>query len=538
MRFLFSSLFGRISAIFLVLLLALSLAQLVLSVQSARSFSHEADQSLNRHLARNLAQRFQPALTDGVDHEAVAGLMRDMQVFNPRVESYLLDAQGGILAYSQGGRSLEARRVAMEPILRFLDAKRKLVLPLYGQDPRHRSEFRPFSAAPLRIAGRLGYLYLILGGEQYQSIASMVETSYIIQNSFISLGATFFLIGLAGLLVFFLLTKRLRAMMGVVRAFEAGDHAQRVRDDSQDEIGQLARAFNEMAGQVEATLERLHSSDAMRRELIANVSHDLRSPLTSAQGYLETLLMKEHQLPAAKRREFLEIIHANIARLGKLVTELFELSKLEAGQVQLSFEPFSISELAQDVIVKFQPQARNGGISLSSNGSRTLPFVRADIGLIERVLVNLIDNALRHTPPEGRVEVEMTAREDGFGEDATGEIATGEMATGEIATGERATVRGGVRVRVADSGRGIPPEALPYVFERFYRADKSRSRGSGDGGGSGGGSGLGLAIVKRILELHGSQIEVTSTPDVGTVFTFDLPLHSHPARESGGRRAS
>ena len=361
----------------------------------------------------------------------------------------------------------------------------------------------------------------------------MVETHYIIQNGVISLGATFFLSGLAGLLVFFLLTKRLRAMMGVVRAFEAGDHAQRVRDDSQDEIGQLARAFNEMAGQVEATLERLHSSDAMRRELIANVSHDLRSPLTSAQGYLETLLMKEHQLPAAKRREFLEIIHANIARLGKLVTELFELSKLEAGQVQLSFEPFSISELAQDVIVKFQPQARNGGISLSSNGSRTLPFVRADIGLIERVLVNLIDNALRHTPPEGRVEVEMTARED-----ATGERATGEMVTGEIATGEIATVRGGVRVRVADSGRGIPPEALPYVFERFYRADKSRSRGSGDGGGSGGGSGLGLAIVKRILELHGSQIEVTSTPDVGTVFTFDLPLHSHPARESGGRRAS
>ena len=537
MKFLFSSLFGRISAIFLVLLLALSLAQLVVSVQSARKFSHESDQSLNRNLARNLARRFQPALTDGLDMDAVAGLLKDMMIFNPRVESYLLDAQGGIVAYSKGGRSLETKRVNLEPILRFLDTKRKLVLPLYGQDPRHRSKSRPFSAAPVRIGGRPGYLYLILGGEQYQSIASMVETSYIIQNSFISLGATFIVIGLAGLLVFFLLTKRLRAMMGVVRAFEAGDHAQRVRDDSQDEIGQLARAFNEMAGQVEATLERLQASDAMRRELIANVSHDLRSPLTSAQGYLETLLMKEHQLPAAEKREFLEIIHANITRLGKLVSELFELSKLEAGQVRPSFEAFSISELAQDVIVKFQPQARDGGISLSSHGPRNLPFVRADIGLIERVLVNLIDNALRHTPPEGRVDVEITIREDDAGESGTvgnGNVGSGTVGSGTVENGtvENGTVGSGVRVRVVDSGRGIPPEALPYVFERFYRADKSRSRGSG------GGSGLGLAIVKSILELHRSDIEVTSTPNVGTVFTFDLPLQFDPPRKDSGSRAS
>ena len=522
MRFLFSSLFGRISAIFLVLLLALSLAQLVVSVQSARNFSHESDQSLNRHLARNLAKRFQPALTDGVDQEAVGKLLQDMMIFNPRVEGYLLDAQGGIVAYAEAGGSPETKRVTLAPILRFLDGKRKLVLPLYGQDPRHRTEFRPFSAAPVRIGGQTGYLYLILGGEQYRSIASMVETSYIIQNSFISLAATFFLIGLAGLLVFFLLTKRLRAMMGVVRAFKAGDHAQRVRDDSQDEIGQLARAFNEMADQVEATLERLQSSDAMRRELIANVSHDLRSPLTSAQGYLETLLMKEHRLPAGEKREFLEIIHANITRLGKLVAELFELSKLEAGQVQARFEPFSISELAQDVIVKFQPQARDGAISLSSRGSRNLPFVRADIGLIERVLVNLIDNALRYTPPEGRVDVEITLRKDGIGEGVTGESASG----------KGASVGSAIRVRVTDSGRGIPPEALPYVFERFYRADKSRSRGSG------GGSGLGLAIVKRILELHRSDIEVTSTPNVGTVFTFDLPLNFNPSLDARGRRAS
>lgn len=495
MRFLFSSLFGRISAIFLVLLLALSLVQLVVSVQSARKFSHESDQSLNRHLARNLAKRFQPALEDGLDQKAVGRLLHDLMIFNPRVEIYLLDAQGGILAHFEDGRSLEAQRVELAPLRRFLHPSLPPVFPLYGEDPRHQGGLKPFSVAPLSVGGKPGYLYLILGGEQYSSIASMVEKSYIIQNSFISLTSTFFLIGLVGMLIFFQLTKRLRAMMRVVRAFESGDYARRVQDTNLDEIGQLARAFNEMADQVEATLERLRSSDAMRRELIANVSHDLRSPLTSAQGYLETLLMKEHQLPAGERREFLEIIHANITGLGKLVAELFELSKLEAGQVQPSHEVFSLSELAQDVIVKFQPQATERGIVLTSSSQRNLPFVRADIGLIERVLVNLIDNALRYTPPKGRVDVDISQQEQWL------------------------------RVRVADSGQGIPPEALPHVFERFYRGDKSRSRASG-------GSGLGLAIVKRILELHGTGIHVNSTLGVGTAFIFELPpiLQAAPPR--------
>jgi signal transduction histidine kinase len=485
-RALFASLYGRISAIFLVLLLALSLAQLLVGVQSARKFSRESDQSLNRNLAADLVARFEPALADGLNHAAIAGHIHDMMVFNPRVEIYVLAADGRVLAPSAAERELERTRVDMAPIQAFLHPEGKLVLPIYGDDPRSATEIKPFSAAPLRIGSEPGYLYLILGGEQYESIAHMVESSYIIRNSMISLAITFLVIGIVGLLIFFLLTKRLRTMLGVVRAFEHGDYGARLAEKPADEIGQLARAFNDMAARVESTLDEMRRSDQLRRELVANVSHDLRSPLASVQGYLETLLIKDANLPAAERRRFVEIIHNNVLRLGTLVSELFELSRLEAQQIRPALEPFALSELVQDVVVKLQPQAEERRVALSSSFPRDLPMVVADIGMIERVLTNLIDNALRYTPPQGRVEVSL-AREGGQ-----------------------------VGVRVRDTGQGIPPEELPHVFDRFYRVDKARSRESG-------GSGIGLAIVKHILDMHGSAIAVERSTPQGTVFAFALP---------------
>jgi signal transduction histidine kinase len=494
-KWLFSSLYGRISAIFLVLLLVLSLTQLLVSVDSARNFSRESDQSLNRRLAADLAKTFQPALRSGLDREAMAHRIHDMMVYNPRVEIYLLDAEGGVLAYFSEQKPLERDRVALGPLRKFIAGGDAVLLPIFGDDPRTTDKRKPFSAAPIRIGAEPGYLYLILGGEQYESVASMVEESYIIRNSVISLVATFLLIGIAGLIIFFLLTKRVRAMAAAVRAFEHGDYSERVPEKSADEIGQLAKAFNDMAERVEANLEAITRSDNLRRELVANVSHDLRSPLASVQGYLETVLMKDALLTRGERARFLEIIHANVLRLSTLVNELFELSRLEARQIQPQQEPFALSELVQDVIVKFQPQALERHITLSSSFPHDLPFVAGDIAMIERVLSNLIDNALRYTPRQGTVRVMLEPGD------------------------------GTVTVRVADTGYGIPAEDLPHVFDRFYRVDKSRSRDSG-------GSGIGLAIVKRILEMHESDVVVESTSPSGTVFAFALPAEqtSAPAR--------
>jgi signal transduction histidine kinase len=255
-----------------------------------------------------------------------------------------------------------------------------------------------------------------------------------------------------------------------------------------DEIDTLVLTFREMAQQIDKQVESLKKGDSLRRELIANISHDLRTPLATLQGYMETLLMKNSSLTSEERKTYLETAISHCNRLNKLVSGLFELAKLEAKDLQIHSEPFSMNELVQDVTQKFHLTAYEKNINIITNIEKEFPFVIADIALIERVLENLLDNALRHTPDNGSVSVML-------------EIEGASLI-----------------VRVSDTGYGIPAEDLPRIFDRFYQLDKSRKDKAGH-------SGLGLAITKRIMELHGSKLNVTSKPNEGTSFTFSLPVY-------------
>jgi signal transduction histidine kinase len=250
---------------------------------------------------------------------------------------------------------------------------------------------------------------------------------------------------------------------------------------------QAAEGLQNALTEVQRLKDRLQEENVyLRRELIANVSHDLRSPLASLRGYLDTLLLKEQTLSACERRSYLSIASRQTEHLQGLIDELFELARLDFQGYRIAAEPVQLGELAGDVVQKFQLAAQAKGVMLGAEAGAELPFVHADIALIERAISNLIDNALAHTPSGGCVELSLWA--------------------------ERPTQ---VTVSVRDSGRGIAAEDLPHVFERFYRADKARRR-------SVGGSGLGLAIVKRIVELHGGQVQVESREGEGARFWFSL----------------
>ena len=481
-----NSLYWKIATIFLVVLLVFGAVQLFVSLHTSVDFVAETDQKLNRGLARDLAERFAPFLADSLDYGAIEHTFHELMVMNPRVEIYLLDEEGSLLAYFAPPEKIKRTAVSIEPIKRFLQAGETTPTPIYGDDPRSPTRRKPFSATSVLIGGeQKGYLYVILGGEQYDSISSVLQGSYIVKNSAFAFGAVFLCTGLAGLVLFFLLTKRLRLMTSAVKRFESGDYRQRIAVGSDDEMGQLGQAFNQMAGTIASTMDRISQNDALRRELIANVSHDLRTPLASIQGYLETVLMKESELSLEERQRFLDIIYHNVTMLGRLVHELFELSKLDARQSEPQPEAFSLAELAQDVALDFQPQAKSESIRLDVDLPQDLPLVHADIGMIERVLANLIENALHYTPAGGRVAVELVPQADGVG------------------------------VRGSDTGQGIAPRDLPHIFDRFYRAEKNRSRLAG-------GTGLGLAIARKIVEAHGGEIAVQSQVDVGTTFSFAL----------------
>jgi hypothetical protein len=244
-----------------------------------------------------------------------------------------------------------------------------------------------------------------------------------------------------------------------------------------------------MAARIEDQMEQLQRADATRRELIANVSHDLRTPLATLQGYIETLLLKEDSLGPEERRSYLQTAIKHCERLSKLVSELLELAKLDSSDIRVEREPFNLSELTHDVVQKFQLKSGEKQITLSTKIEKDLPFVNADIGLIERVLENLIENAIQNTPPGGAISLMLTPQNED------------------------------IAIQVSDTGCGIAAEELANIFNRFYQLDKSRKSEQGH-------SGLGLAITKKILELHDRSISVVSAIGSGTTFSFQLPVQS------------
>lgn len=483
-----NSFYSKLSVVFLLLLSILGLIQILVTLNSYREFVLESDQQMNRSLAVDLANQFRPFLVDSLDYSPIEHTIHDLMVMNPRVEIYVLDQQGNLLAYFAEPEKIKRMRVDMRPVLAFLDDANPTPLPIYGEDPKSLDGTKTFSAAPMDIGGiDAGYLYVILGSEQYDSASAMIRESYITQTSAIGLAITFLFTGIAGLILFFLLTRRLRDMTSVVLGFKQGNFSQHISVRSGDEIGQLGLAFNQMAVTIMANMDDLKQTDRLRRELIANVSHDLRSPLASMQGYLETILIKEPDLSPEDRRRYLETVFRNVQMLTKLVGELFELAKLDARQTSPVLEPFSIEELAHDVVLKYQNQAEKQHVSLKIAPPQQLPRVIGDIALLERVLSNLVENALNVTPGNGVISIQL----------------------------RREPAR--VCVSVSDTGCGIAAEDLPHVFDRFYRGDRQEPGPSGS-------TGLGLAICRKILESHGTIISVVSSVAEGTTFSFELDI--------------
>lgn len=279
-----------------------------------------------------------------------------------------------------------------------------------------------------------------------------------------------------GSLLFRQITSPLRALSQSAWAIAKGDLGQRVKIDTNDEIGQLARSFNRMA-------ESLAEFDLQRRNVMADIAHELRTPLTVVQGNLEALMDGVYDLTP----ENIAGIHKQTVVLTRLVNDLRDLALAEAGQLRLERKELSLLDVISQVSEGLEVQAREKEVTLKSEILPDLPKVQADEQRIAQVLFNLMSNALRHTSAGGTIMVNAELRE------------------------------GRVLVSVRDTGTGIAPEDLPHVFERFYRADRSRARATG-------GSGLGLTIAKQIVEAHGGQIWAQSWLGAGSTFAFSLPL--------------
>ncbi|MEO8682004.1 MAG: HAMP domain-containing sensor histidine kinase [Vicinamibacterales bacterium] len=313
--------------------------------------------------------------------------------------------------------------------------------------------------------------------------ASRVITEF---GSFLALGVLLLIAGtvITALMIFRPAHAQLRALEDAARRFGDGDLTARAPEIGGDEVAAVAAAFNRMAADLAARQAQLAQADRVRRQLLADVSHELMTPLTAIRGYAETLALPQFSPAVPEGQRAVRIILEEGERIERLVGDLLDLARFEAGGISLAVESVLVDDLFERVSERHDNAAHEKGVAIVIDPHDDGLRVKGDPHRLEQALQNLASNALRHTPPGGTIT--LSARRD----------------------------QGAVKLRVADTGVGIPLEHQPHVFDRFYKADQSRSQI---------GSGLGLSIVKAIVERHGGTVSVSSTPGVATVFEIALP---------------
>ncbi len=417
--------------------------------------------------------------------------LREYVLYSPNTGLYLLDTEGKVLASAGDARPFwSGFRVDLTPVRGALDTQSDA--PVISDDPDHESKTCLVAARPVQRDGQtMGWLYVVARSANLGSSTPELMRSYAVRTAVTVSLMTLSLGVLLTISMIAVLTRPLIELTRVVENVRESGFAQSVcgsfvpncgRDD---EVGRLSRTFRETFERLNLETQRVKDIDNKRREMVASVSHDLRTPLTALIGLLDTVRMKGDTLSAQEQRDYLARAEQNAQHLKRLTDALNELSRLDNPEFKTHPEPIAIGELADDVVQRFVATAERAGLKLELDYPDGLPLAPVDAALIERALANLLDNAMRVTPPGGVVRVSV------------------------LREGK------GLRLEVSDTGPGVALEDQPRVFERFYQTTRHRElRGS---------AGLGLAIVKRVAELHGGKAGLRSQPGKGSTFFIELP---------------
>ena len=453
-----------------------------------------AQQLLHADLAQQLVNNY-PVLNEANKEPArVNEVMNDLSRLMPGFDFYLLDTTGEITHRVENSAPLERNAVDLKPVQGFLNNDKSNAIR--GDDPLHSETDKVFSTAALVSSeGMQGYLYVIIGGKQYDSVVGMLN-----DNKSMQMWALFVAISLLLLLglllaLFRYFTAPLRQLSKAMQAVTSADFTpEAVRKgkmtweaQSGNEVQKLGVAFNNTLDHIHAQFEELQQLDSMRRDMLANLAHDLRTPLAKLQGYMEMLEDSGARLSDEQCTRYAGVCRRSAQNLQQLINQMFEYTYLETGQYHLEKEAFPVAELLYDVVAKFDEQAKEKSVDISIHPSQFSYQVYTDMGKLERVLSNIIDNAIRHTNSNGKIEV--CVREES----------------------------GHLRFDVIDNGIGISEVDIPRIFDPRFQAENTNVE-------DGTHAGLGLPISKKLLTLLDSDIRVESQLGKGTRFTFDLAI--------------
>lgn len=484
------SIYIRLAAVFLFLLSLSGVLQLFLAMQGFTQLAATVEQRRNWGIATAISDRIQKDVYPNFDTDLVSRRLLELHDLNPGLRIAVLDAKGRVLARSPVDLLWDISRVGTDE----LEAALAIVTPdlplssrvsLSGSSQSVLSdEIRSiFSVAAVELPQERGYVYVeydLFHGSTLQRVGMLNLTRMVI----VGFLAILFVSTLLGAAAFFAITKRFRRATSLLSSFAAGNFSDRLADSRQDELGEMARAIDFLADAVVSSKRQLESRDLQRRELIANITHDLRNPLTAMRARLDVLLKRVRTQPESalqEARSDVDVLVRNTDLQQRLVLDLFELSKLEATQ-KVILDEVSLGRSATSVVERMHSVAAQAGISLQCEPIGEFDDeVLADRSLIERAIGNLIENAIRYAPQGTAIKVIVSPDERG------------------------------VKVAVQDFGRGISPAIASTLFEAGSRDADSP------------GAGLGLSIVKRIIDIHSGSLHCDSVLEVGTVISFILP---------------
>ena len=455
---------------------------------------YQAEQQLHLNLAEHLAHD-NPLLQDGVyDKSALENLFHTLMLLGPAFEFYFLDAQGQILTYSADADKIKRKTIDLNPLKKLIENPKSL--PVFADDPRDSSNKKIFSVAPVYQGEQLqGYLYIIIGGQVFDSIFSQIKADKDLQSYGAFILASLLLLLLVLLAVFHYFTQPVKTLAEQMQALKAVKFDQSKIELKQwganasidnNEINFLGATFNDMVEQINQQFSLLTENDRIRRELLAHLSHDLRTPLATMQGYIETLAIKGDSLSNNEQQDYLATVLRNVSQLKRLIDQIFELAHLENGQVTVNLETFAIGELLHDIMAKFTLKAETKQLSLKLKPQPCQYMVHSDIAKLERIMTNLLENAIRHTDKGGEIIITV------------------------IQLSEQ------VQVTVSDSGTGISKEDIAYIFDARYRASNAIEDNIAH-------TGLGLAISQKLSHLLNTELMVKSALGNGTSFSLSVP---------------
>ena len=498
--------------------LAAALGVIVTVVLAFQRFEHETTYDrANAFLGRVVAQHEDMLELQARNPAEFIVWLRSLLLFEPDTQLYLLDADGVVLASTGQVPLRPGFKVALGPVQKAVDAAQgqRRAPYMMGDDPEHMNADAVITARALRRAvirptqGAAGYLYLVA-----QQRAAPPEgrlelfRSSLAGPALVSVLAVMALTTALAAWIVAAVTRPLRELSAAVaaagrdgfNAAPAADPASLHATRRRDEFGQLQRGFQMLLATLRLQWDSLRRLDRFRREGVSNLSHDLRSPLTATVACLETLEQRwsdPTKTVDAGDRQLIEVALRNTRNAAQLVRSLGDLALLDEPEFKLSTSRIDIGEALDDIALRFADRARRQGVALQAQAPQGEPAVAAvDIELFERAVANLVDNALKFTPPGGHITLAAQLLPD--------------------AAGERQ-----LQVSVADTGPGIAAAEQPHLFDRLYQGSDQPAEG---------GKGLGLAIVKRIAELHQGQVSVRSQPGQGLTVVMALPLAPDRAR--------